>query len=129
MHLGRTGEAFFLRQTEDGALFASSSTEQTQEHWTAACSCTSVSILHAMRLQRRLAVDMIARTLSDMRSGRIAGDEGANSGSSAPADADAAPGAAIEHVVAAQEAAQALEGLESIEVRKARVCHWPLRSG
>ncbi len=25
MHLGRTGEAFFLEQTEDGALFASSS--------------------------------------------------------------------------------------------------------
>ena len=48
-----------------------------------------------------------------------AGGDGASSdsGSSAVQQGDAAPGAAIEHVVAAQETAQALEGLDHAEVR------------
>ena len=53
----------------------------------------------------------------------IAGHAGvASDDCGASKEAGVAPGTAIEHVVAAREAAQALEGLDSAEVRTARAC-------
>ena len=120
MHLGRTGEAFFLRDAPHGAVSGLQRPHHSKTH-SSAPRRSLPSSDPVIRVWTQLVSDA-APSLSAHRTWQnpVAGGEGASgcSGPSAPARGDdAAPGAAIEHVVAAQEAAQELGSLDSAQVR------------